>query len=214
VTREQCQKCEGKGYRLDHAPENQHSKHDGSCITCPVTVVCDECKGKGHNGPMTREQEIQARLDAAQAKDLQLGPMRDGFQRITSRNTDDGQETYRTLFAECYDGEQPWPRARFILNAPDDLRYLLAENARLRQTVATFDYMKREGVTQEEALESWLDISSENARLREQVERVQAEVSDLRDLARSASSDSVTYGVSLSDLEDLFNLVAALGEGE
>ena len=98
---------------------------------------------------------------------------------------------------------------------------LRAENARLRKQgkcLCGFDYQDemcpQHGKTPAEWADQVRTLNDEARELRETVERVQAEFSDLRDLARSASSDSVTYGVSLSDLEDLFNLVAALGEGK
>jgi len=45
--KQSCKKCEGNGYTVEHDSASNHSPEDGSCITCPIQVQCEDCLGTG-----------------------------------------------------------------------------------------------------------------------------------------------------------------------
>lgn len=46
ITQErECQKCQGWGWYADHDLMENHNPEDGSCLSCPIQVQCEECQG-------------------------------------------------------------------------------------------------------------------------------------------------------------------------
>lgn len=41
---QECKKCDGRGYYADHDIMANHNPADGSCLTCPIQVQCQECQ--------------------------------------------------------------------------------------------------------------------------------------------------------------------------
>ena len=84
---------------------------------------------------MTREEEIQARLDAATPGEWKQARF-EGGRVDPCVEADRGRLFIDVVLSD--DGDEGLNDAAFIANAPDDLRYLLAENARLRDEVERF----------------------------------------------------------------------------
>ena len=85
---------------------------------------------------MTREQEIQARLDAATPGPWRQARFeRDSASPCVEAKRDTGEYPLFINVTLSDDGAEGLNDADLIANAPDDLRYLLAENARLREQV-------------------------------------------------------------------------------
>lgn len=42
-----CDVCNGQGWYADHDAKSAHNPYDGTCLTCPVQVQCEKCKGTG-----------------------------------------------------------------------------------------------------------------------------------------------------------------------
>ena len=44
-----CPTCGGNGWYVGHDPDDLRPEHfnDGDCITCPVQILCEDCRGTG-----------------------------------------------------------------------------------------------------------------------------------------------------------------------
>ena len=44
---EPCGACGGQGWTAEHDIMDNHNPEDGSCMTCPVQVQCENCMATG-----------------------------------------------------------------------------------------------------------------------------------------------------------------------